>query len=119
MRTFISAHSDNHTQRPPTIERTSTTSGVTTAKVTGVGWDVVSYSVALVIKVKGETERGHWNAEVGINPDGSLRTLASAEGPDVRIAAWAAVNRYVEQHRGEIESLLAARPQGSSMGQDS
>jgi hypothetical protein len=80
---------------------------VTSARITSVGWEKTA-TPKLVAWVKFTRDAEAWALRFEILPSTMEVVSLNAEsgGPAVQLAARGAVERYIAEHRSEIEQLL-------------
>jgi hypothetical protein len=94
----------------PNRVKTGSRTETTTTKITAVAWErgVEPLLVAWVRVADGDTAAA---LRIQILPVLTVRSLHTGlGGPRAQLAALAAVERYIEDHRDEVEKLLREPP---------
>jgi hypothetical protein len=93
-----------------TMHRTSTRTETTTAEVTKVEWERRRDRLELIAWVRVRRDREIVALYFEMLPNLSTRPTNSVGGPLVQLKARAAVERYIEEHRAQVEWLLKHPP---------
>jgi hypothetical protein len=98
------------TPRPPISRAKTTTYPATSARVTSIGWEKTQ-PPRLVAWVKFTRDDESWALRFEVLPTmESISLNGGTGGPAVQLAARGAVERYLEEHRAEVEKLLGQPP---------